>query len=155
MLCPLVSIMTLPPHTPHHVYSLSRYFGRKVQLGLANRRQKLGLVWRNRKKISQIINDYLCLPFFLLIILWSDHYSEKLLEKNFFPEYTYGFRPQRIQSARISIQPSELGPPRPSPARECMLPPPGSKGGETLAGGVGGGGTQFRRWGRKVLWYSS
>jgi hypothetical protein len=51
------------------VYSLSRYFGRKVQLGPANRRQKLGLVWRNRKKISQIINDYLCLPFFLLIIL--------------------------------------------------------------------------------------
>jgi hypothetical protein len=28
------------------------------------------LVWKNRKKISQIINDYLCLPFFLLIILW-------------------------------------------------------------------------------------
>ncbi len=53
------------------MYSLSRYFGRKVQLGPANRRQKLGLVWRNRKKISQIINDYLCLPFFLLIILWE------------------------------------------------------------------------------------
>jgi hypothetical protein len=58
-----------PPH-PHRVYSLSRYFGRKVQLGPANRRQKLGLVWRNRKKISQIFNDYLCLPFFLLINLW-------------------------------------------------------------------------------------
>jgi hypothetical protein len=36
----------------------------------ANRRQKLGLVWRIRKKISQIIKDYFCLPFFLLIILW-------------------------------------------------------------------------------------
>jgi hypothetical protein len=36
----------------------------------ANRRQKLGLVWRNRKKISQIIKDYFYLPFFLLIILW-------------------------------------------------------------------------------------
>ncbi len=36
-----------------------------------NRRQKLGLVWRNRKKISQIIKDYFYLPFFLLIILWS------------------------------------------------------------------------------------
>ncbi len=36
----------------------------------ANRGQKLGLVWRNRKKISQIIKDYFCLPFFLLIILW-------------------------------------------------------------------------------------
>jgi hypothetical protein len=37
----------------------------------ANIRQKLGLVWRNRKKISQIIKDYFYLPFFLLIILWS------------------------------------------------------------------------------------
>jgi hypothetical protein len=35
----------------------------------ANIRQKLGLLWRNRKKISQIIEDYLYLPFFLLIIL--------------------------------------------------------------------------------------
>jgi hypothetical protein len=37
----------------------------------ANRRQKLGLVWRIRKKISQIIKDYFHLPFFLLIILWE------------------------------------------------------------------------------------
>jgi hypothetical protein len=36
----------------------------------ANRGEKLGLVWKNRKKISQIINDYFYLPFFLLIILW-------------------------------------------------------------------------------------
>ncbi len=36
----------------------------------ANRRQKLGLVWRIRKKISQIFKDYFYLPFFLLIILW-------------------------------------------------------------------------------------
>ena len=35
----------------------------------ANIRQKLGLIWRNRKKISQIIKDYFYLPFFLLIIL--------------------------------------------------------------------------------------
>jgi hypothetical protein len=35
----------------------------------ANRRQKLGLVWKIRKKISQIIKDYFYLPFFLLIIL--------------------------------------------------------------------------------------
>ncbi len=41
----------------------------------ANRRQKLGLVWRNRKKISQIIKDYFCLPFFLLIILCYPHWS--------------------------------------------------------------------------------
>jgi hypothetical protein len=32
--------------------------------------KKLGLVWGTRKKISQIINAYLYLPFFLLIILW-------------------------------------------------------------------------------------
>jgi hypothetical protein len=36
----------------------------------ANRRQKHGLVWGIRKKISQIIKDYFYLPFFLLIILW-------------------------------------------------------------------------------------
>jgi hypothetical protein len=35
----------------------------------ANRRQKLCLVLGNRKKISQIINACLYLPFFLLIIL--------------------------------------------------------------------------------------
>ena len=40
----------------------------------ANRQQKPGLVWRNRKKISQIIKDYFYLPFFLLIILCRWHY---------------------------------------------------------------------------------
>ncbi len=35
----------------------------------ANLRQKLGLVWKNRKKISHIFKDYFYLPFFLLIIL--------------------------------------------------------------------------------------
>jgi hypothetical protein len=35
----------------------------------ANRQQKHGLVWRNRKKICQIIKDYFYLPFFLFIIL--------------------------------------------------------------------------------------
>jgi hypothetical protein len=35
----------------------------------ANIRQKLGLVWINRKKTSQIIKDYFYLPFFFLIIL--------------------------------------------------------------------------------------
>ncbi len=74
------SCRPIPPPPPHRVYSLNRYFGRKVQLGAANRRQKLGLVWRNRKKISQIINDYLCLPFFLLIILWYLLYSETKLQ---------------------------------------------------------------------------
>jgi len=42
----------------------------KSSWGQANRRQKHGLVWRNRKKISQIIKAYFYLPFFLLIILW-------------------------------------------------------------------------------------
>ncbi len=37
----------------------------------ANIGQKLGLVWRNGKKSSQIIIDYFYLPFFLLIILCS------------------------------------------------------------------------------------
>ncbi len=42
----------------------------KSSWDLANIREKQGLVWRNRKKISQIIEDYFYLPFFLLIILW-------------------------------------------------------------------------------------
>jgi hypothetical protein len=37
----------------------------------ANIRQKLGLVWRNRKKISQIIKDYFYLPFFLYYFMSS------------------------------------------------------------------------------------
>jgi hypothetical protein len=37
----------------------------------ANPQQKLGLVWRNTKKISQIIKDNFYLPFFLSIILWG------------------------------------------------------------------------------------
>jgi hypothetical protein len=32
-----------------------------------NRGENLGFVWRNRKKISEITNDYIYLPFFLLI----------------------------------------------------------------------------------------
>jgi hypothetical protein len=39
-------------------------------LGPGKQTAKLGLVGINRKKISQIINAYLGLPFFLLIILW-------------------------------------------------------------------------------------
>jgi hypothetical protein len=37
--------------------------------------------WRNRKKISQIINAYLYLPFFLLIILCFGYTMEKEKEK--------------------------------------------------------------------------
>ena len=39
----------------------------KASWDQAKRRQKLGLVWRNRKKINQIINDYIYLSFFFLI----------------------------------------------------------------------------------------
>jgi hypothetical protein len=59
----------------------------------ANRRQKLGLVWRIRKKISQIIKDYFYLPFFLLIILWNERYedinAEQTLEKLARPNQTW------------------------------------------------------------------
>jgi hypothetical protein len=47
----------------------------------ANRWQKLVSVWRNRKKISQIIKEYFYLPFCLLIILFSypvTHLSRKI-----------------------------------------------------------------------------
>ncbi len=39
------------------------------------------MVRRNRKKISQIINDYLYLPFFLLIILWYRGRDRETLAK--------------------------------------------------------------------------
>jgi hypothetical protein len=48
---------------------LKQEWQKSPALGQANRRQKLGLVWINRKKISQILNAYLFLPFFRLIIL--------------------------------------------------------------------------------------
>jgi hypothetical protein len=55
----------------------------------ANSRQKLCLVWRNRKKISQIIKEYFYLPFFLLIILcyntstWGPrHYTPSIQVSN-------------------------------------------------------------------------
>ncbi len=41
----------------------------KSPAGTNQNTTKLGLVWRNIKKISQIIKDYFYLPFFLLIIL--------------------------------------------------------------------------------------
>jgi hypothetical protein len=56
----------------------------KSSFDQANRGEKLGLVWRNRRKISQIINDYLdylYLPFFLLIILWFTVTSQPLESK--------------------------------------------------------------------------
>ncbi len=55
--------------------------GRKVRCDQANKRQKPGLVWRNRKKISQIIKDYYYLSFFLLIILWFVPWTNHLWPK--------------------------------------------------------------------------
>ncbi len=46
-----------------------------------DRWEKVGLVWRNRKKISQIINDYLYLPFFLFIILWLQYTAKTQYRK--------------------------------------------------------------------------
>jgi hypothetical protein len=60
-----------------------------------------------------------------------------------------------IQSARLSFQPSELGPPPPRPQGSIASPLFCSKGGDTLACGEGGGGgpNQFRGKGQ-TLWYS-
>ncbi len=55
-------------------------------------------------------------------------------------------RPESKQSARPSIQSSELGPPTPSPPRECFSPPLDPRG-ETHSLSEGVGGNQFRRWG--------
>ncbi len=51
---------------------------------------------------------------------------------------------QMIQSARLSVESTELGPSTSSPASEFCPPPPppppGAKGGPTVGGGGGGGG---------------
>ena len=59
----------------------------KSRLDQANSRQKPGLVWRNRKKISQIIKDYFYLPFFLLIILC--YHPKKTADKLVSAETTF------------------------------------------------------------------
>ncbi len=52
-----------------------------------------------------------------------------------------------IQSARLCIQSSELGPPcNPSPARECCPPPLGPLGETYSLARERGGRTQFRQW---------
>ncbi len=73
----------------------------------ANIRQKLGLVWRNRKKSSQIIKDYFYLPFFLLIILWPAY----LLRNIFGFFYHLLSKPEAHtetgNQARLSVQTNE------------------------------------------------
>jgi hypothetical protein len=67
------------------------------------------------------------------------HYADCILKRM--------HQPQSIQSARISLQSSELAPPAPSPAGVCCTPL--VPGGDTLAcGRGGGGGSQFGRRGR-------
>ena len=69
--------MAVPSHVLSPLYTV--HVSAEIETGMAgksswdqaNRRQKLGLVWRIRKKISQIIKDYFYLLFFLLIILWA------------------------------------------------------------------------------------
>jgi hypothetical protein len=82
-------VFSLPVHFEFFaIFSYCSYFAKfvclletaEIETGMAeksswnqaNIRQKLGLVWRNRKKISQITKDYFYLPFFLLIILWGE-----------------------------------------------------------------------------------
>ncbi len=70
--------MAVPSHVLSPVYTV--HMTAEIETGMAeksswdqtNRRKKLGLVWKIRKKISQIIKDYFYLPFFLLIILWRE-----------------------------------------------------------------------------------
>jgi hypothetical protein len=54
------------------LHRLKQEWQKSPALGPGKQTAKLGLVWRNRKNISQIINAYLYLPFFLLIILWGE-----------------------------------------------------------------------------------
>jgi hypothetical protein len=51
---------------------------RKIQLGPGKQRGKTWLGFEKKKKISQIINDYLYLPFFFLSILCLGQTNEHL-----------------------------------------------------------------------------
>jgi hypothetical protein len=50
---------------------LKQEWQKSPALGPGKKTAKLGLVWRNGKKISHIINADLYLPFYLLFILWK------------------------------------------------------------------------------------
>ncbi len=78
------SIMTHPPPAPTEpVFWQESPAGTRPR-DQANRLQKLGWVWRNRKKISQIIKDYIYLPFFLLIILCEPPFANLKLSNLWF-----------------------------------------------------------------------
>jgi hypothetical protein len=69
----------------------------------ANWGGKHGLLWRNRNKISQIINDYLCLSFFLLIILWLVSWEWHSPERMRFFKYEYMYFRSLTKLATILI----------------------------------------------------
>jgi hypothetical protein len=54
------------------LHRLKQEWQKSPAMGPGKQTAKNGLVWRNRKKISQIINAYLYLPFYLFI-LWRKH----------------------------------------------------------------------------------
>jgi hypothetical protein len=91
----------------------------------ANIWQKLGLVWINRKKISQIIKDYFYLPFFLLNISWADRLQKEVYvnwfctnSKGVIAEYT------EYQAFSPVVRISSAPPPNP----QASAAPQGSKG---------------------------
>jgi hypothetical protein len=59
----------------------------------ANIQRKLGLVWKNIKKICQIITGYFYLPFFLLIILCFRLTLAVLWTKRKLAQHTYACTP--------------------------------------------------------------
>ncbi len=123
----------------------------------ANRGEKLGLVWRNRKKISQIINDYLYLPFFLLIILSPPPPHIRFFQLDF--TIFHGLKPHTTTQTRQHTTPQSIGrvlsfspvvgigtPPTPHP-KASVSPPLWFRGGgaHSLAR-EGVGESEFRRW---------
>jgi hypothetical protein len=73
----------------HFVFLLKRLQrlkqeGRNVQLGPGKQTEKTGLVWRNRKKISQIIKDYFYYrsSSFLFYTRTDSQREERLREKS-------------------------------------------------------------------------
>jgi hypothetical protein len=118
--------------------------------------QKLGVVWRNRKKINQIIKDYFYLTFFLLIILCKRVSERSLGYVVFVLLILRGWQiyvetlfycgvdktlctPQSRQSIKLSRQSSELGLLHPSHLGECT-PPLVPRGRAHSLAGEGGGG---------------
>jgi hypothetical protein len=67
-----LTVYILPSASAKEAAEIETVTKEKSSWDQGNILQKLGVVWRNRKKISQIIKDYFYLPLFLLIILCSN-----------------------------------------------------------------------------------